>query len=140
MNNYWETNYKAGQEGPTLFRYSIRPHGKYDAAAVQRFGIERSQPLVAAPARGEAPVLSSLLLVDSDTALATSVRPDTSPQTLIVRLFNPTENATSVTLRNPEAAKLRIDLCDLTGFPLEQVAQPIPLQPYQFVTVRVAKQ
>jgi alpha-mannosidase len=140
MNNYWETNYKAGQEGPTLFRYSIRPHGKYDAAAVQRFGIERSQPLVAAPARGEAPVLSSLLLVDSDTVLATSVRPDTSPQTLIVRLFNPTENATSVTLRNPEAAKLRIDLCDLTGFPLEQVAQPIPLQPYQFVTVRVAKQ
>ena len=56
MNNYWETNYKAGQDGPTLFRYSICPHGKYDAAAVGRFGIERSQPLVAAPVNEETPV------------------------------------------------------------------------------------
>ena len=48
MNNYWETNYKASQEGMTTFRYSLLPHGPYDQAAAARFGIERSQPLVAA--------------------------------------------------------------------------------------------
>ena len=33
MNNHWWTNYKADQEGPTTFRYAIRPHGPYDAGA-----------------------------------------------------------------------------------------------------------
>ena len=28
MNNYWETNYKADQEGPTPFRYALLPHAK----------------------------------------------------------------------------------------------------------------
>ena len=26
MNNHWHTNYKADQEGPTVFRYVILPH------------------------------------------------------------------------------------------------------------------
>ena len=55
MNNHWFTNYKADQDGPTTFRYSLLPHKQYDPAAAQRFGIERSQPLVAAAARGAAP-------------------------------------------------------------------------------------
>ena len=55
MNNHWYTNYKADQEGPTTFRYAIRPHAGYDAVAAQRFGIECSQPLVVLPARGAAP-------------------------------------------------------------------------------------
>ena len=46
MNNYWHTNYKAYQEGPTIFRYSIRPHGAFDSGEAKRFGIERSQPLI----------------------------------------------------------------------------------------------
>jgi hypothetical protein len=53
-------------------------------------------------------------------------------------LFNPTEHPTDVTLRDPQGAKLRLELCDLTGFPLEAVSQPIQLQPFQFVTVRLA--
>jgi len=42
----WETNYKASQEGPTTFRYSIEPHGKFASGGAARFGAERSQPLV----------------------------------------------------------------------------------------------
>ncbi|MBI2435291.1 MAG: hypothetical protein HYV26_20730 [Candidatus Hydrogenedentes bacterium] len=49
MNNYWETNYKASQPGPTTFRYALQPHAAYDQGAVQRFGLERSQPLIAVP-------------------------------------------------------------------------------------------
>ena len=55
MNNYWETNYKASQEGMTTFRYSIMPHLQYDQAAAARFAIERSQPLLVRPARPRAP-------------------------------------------------------------------------------------
>jgi alpha-mannosidase len=43
MNNYWHTNFKADQEGMVRFRYVVRPHGAFDAAAAQRFGIERSR-------------------------------------------------------------------------------------------------
>ncbi len=47
-NNHWETNYKAGQEGPLKFRYVLRPHaGPCDQAAVQRFARGVHQPLLA---------------------------------------------------------------------------------------------
>ena len=50
MNNYWETNYLAAQEGKAVFRYSIRPHRGFDASEAERFGRERCQPLLAVPA------------------------------------------------------------------------------------------
>ena len=58
MNNHWHTNYRADQEGPTTFRYALLPHKQYDQAAAQRFGIEATEPLVAVPAAGAAPVAS----------------------------------------------------------------------------------
>jgi alpha-mannosidase len=45
MNNHWHTNYKADQEGPTVFRYSLLVHGAYDGEQAARFGIEASQPM-----------------------------------------------------------------------------------------------
>ncbi|NIN11431.1 MAG: glycosyl hydrolase family 38, partial [Gemmatimonadales bacterium] len=36
MNNYWETNYRAGQEGAHELRYSITPHLAFDEAAAER--------------------------------------------------------------------------------------------------------
>ena len=64
MNNYWETNYKADQEGPTVFRYALAPHGRFEAGAAARFGIERSQPLVAAPVALATPPVLPRLRVD----------------------------------------------------------------------------
>src|SRR6185312_8848713 len=47
MNNHWGTNYRAYQEGVVAFRYALRPHSGYDAAAANRFSIGLSQPLLA---------------------------------------------------------------------------------------------
>ena len=52
MNNHWHTNYRADQEGNTTFRYAIRPHHGYDPIAAARFGVEATEPLIAAPASG----------------------------------------------------------------------------------------
>ena len=60
MNNHWHTNYRADQEGETTFRYYLRPHGAYDAVAAARFGLETTQPLIVAPARGDKPAASRL--------------------------------------------------------------------------------
>ena len=52
MNNHWETNSRVEQEGWMTFRYAVRPHGTYDAAAAARFGVESTMPLIVAPAVG----------------------------------------------------------------------------------------
>ena len=98
MNNHWWTNYKADQEGPTTFRYSIRPHGAYDAGAAQRFGIESSQPLVVAAAQGPAPTGEPLLSVEPAGVVVTSIQPTEDGQAVAVRLFNATGAATKATV------------------------------------------
>ena len=52
MNNHWGTNYCADQQGLVEFRYSIAPHGAYDPLGATRFGVQRSQPLLASVGRG----------------------------------------------------------------------------------------
>ena len=55
MNNHWHTNYRAEQEGPTVFRYAIRPHKGFAPDDAAKFGVACSQPLIVAPASGPAP-------------------------------------------------------------------------------------
>ncbi|MHC4100670.1 MAG: polysaccharide lyase family protein [Planctomycetota bacterium] len=98
MNNYWETNYLAGQEGPTTFRYALRPHGPFDAAAAWRFGVERSQPLIPVPVGTATPVPTPPLRVGSRDVVVTSLRPSADGEALMVRLFNPSEQPRAATL------------------------------------------
>lgn len=158
MNNYWETNYKAGQEGPTTFRYALQPHGPYDAVQVQRFGTERSQPLLAVPVNPETEVLHAPLSVVGDGVVLTCLKPSDDSisrkdlpemrqilqevpaseqsRAVIVRLFN--------TLPFPAQARLQwrvplaedLQLCDLAERPKEPAPQTLELAPYQFVTLR----
>jgi hypothetical protein len=97
MNNYWETNYKASQEGPTVFRYALRPHGPYDQVAAQRFGIEQNQPLIAVPANN-APAMASTLQVTPDAVIVTSIRPIDNGAARLIRLFNTSEEAAEATV------------------------------------------
>jgi hypothetical protein len=100
MNNYWETNYKASQEGMTTFRYSLQPHGPYDAVAAARFGIERSQPLVAVPVAPETPPVDSLLRLDGDAGvIVSSLKPSRDGRAWMVRLFNTSTSPASVEMK-----------------------------------------
>ena len=71
-----------------MFRYAVLPHGQYDAAAAQRFGIESSQPLVAVSARGPAPGGQPFLTLDTAEVLVASIKPSEDGGAWIVRLFN----------------------------------------------------
>ena len=44
MNNHWHTNFPLTQDGQVTFRYRMLPHGAYDAARANRFGMEQAQP------------------------------------------------------------------------------------------------
>lgn len=89
MNNHWHTNYRADQEGPVWFHYAIRPHRAYDPAEAMRFGVDSTEPLIVAPATGEAPMPSQLSIMPSQV-IATAFKPSDDGKALIVRLFNPT--------------------------------------------------
>jgi hypothetical protein len=88
MNNYWETNYKASQEGVALFRYSIMPHQEFDAAAAARFGIERSQPLLPVPVDPHVPAAESLFRIEPESVLVSSLKPSDDGKAWIIRLYN----------------------------------------------------
>ena len=99
MNNHWFTNYKADQDGPTTFRYSLRPHGQYDQAAAERFGMECSQPLVAVAAQGAAPDSRPLVEVDTPKVIVASIKPSEDRKAMIVRLFGAGGRPAKATLR-----------------------------------------
>jgi hypothetical protein len=88
MNNYWETNYKADNEGATVLSYALRPHGRFDPAAAARFGAAASQPLVVAPVEKEAPLVRSPLTVEPAEVLVTSLKPSEDKKALMLRLYN----------------------------------------------------
>jgi len=95
MNNYWETNYKAGQEGPTVFRYSIRPHKRFDAAEAAKFGVERSQPLIVVPVSERTRVQESVLSVEPDEVIVTAFKVSEDGKARIIRLYNSSERTRS---------------------------------------------
>ncbi|MCA9167490.1 MAG: hypothetical protein KDB23_07465, partial [Planctomycetales bacterium] len=66
MNNHWGTNYRAYQEGPTIFRFVARPHHGASVAECTRFATNFSQPLVAFPGHGPAPSTTPRVQLDSD--------------------------------------------------------------------------
>jgi len=86
MNNHWGTNYRAYQEGPMEFRYALRPHSGYNAAAASRLAIGMTQPLVASKASAAALPAPPLRIEPSDV-LALALKPSDDGAAWMVRLF-----------------------------------------------------
>ncbi|NOX55836.1 MAG: hypothetical protein GXP27_15620 [Planctomycetes bacterium] len=136
MNNYWETNYKADQEGPTVFRYALQPHGPFDPAQCVKFGIERSQPLVVVPANPDVPVRGSAVRVEPASVIVTSLKPSRDGRALIVRLRNVSDQPVQARLSwlDPKPASLAI--CDPFEEPAAPVTGFVQLAPKGIVTLR----
>ena len=122
MNNYWHTNYKADQEGPVTFTYSILPHAAFNAVDAAKFGTERRQPLVVSLADASTPPRSSLLHLSSPNVLVSSIKPTADGQSWLAYLYNPTEknqrvafvwnNGSPVSIRSSDAAGQTITRTD----------------------------
>ncbi len=97
MNNYWHTNYKADQEGPVTFSYSIRPHASFAAAEAAKFGMERRQPLLLEADETSKPI-APLVELSSEQVLVSSIRPLASGVWL-AHFYNPTASTQKAGLR-----------------------------------------
>lgn len=138
MNNHWETNYRAYQEGVVEFRYALRAHGGYDPAAASRFSIGLSQPLLASPAISESPA-PSLLRIEPADVLALALKPSDDGRGLIVRLFGASGEDRNAQLHWSEPAHRRIWLSDLSEVPIKAIGQEIPVAGWDLVTLRAER-
>ena len=137
MNNYWETNYKAGQEGPTTFRYSIRPHRGFDSGKASKFGIERSQPLIAVPIDKDTPVRRSILRVEPAGVIVTAFKSADVGKAWIVRLFNASGRPAKVRIIWAKPAPKNVWLSNLAEEKVAEIIRPLEMAAYEFVTLRV---
>ena len=137
MNNYWETNYKAGQEGPTTFRYSIKPHKRFDSGSAARFGTERSQPLIAVPVDSRIPIQSSILSVKPTRVIVTAFKPSEDGEAKIVRLFNAGGRPEKARLAWAKPAPKTVWLSNFAEESISKISGPIDMAAYEIVTLRI---
>ena len=135
MNNHWHTNYRAEQEGPTVFRYFIFPHGPYAQTQAALRGLQCSQPLVVALARGEVPTVPRLEL-SNPNVLASAFKPAETGNAIVIRLFGASGRDEQVQLTWPYRKPAGLWLSDASEKPLRPVNGPIDVPAYGIVTIR----
>ena len=135
MNNHWETNSRAEQEGWTTFRYAIRPHGTYDAVSAARFGVESTMPLVAAAAVGDKPAASRLTIKPANL-LATALKPSDDGKAIIVRLYGASGKNAVARLTWSQPVPKAVWLSDASEQPLNPAAEAIEVPAWSIVTLR----
>ena len=140
MNNHWHTNYRAEQEGPTVFRYVIRPHdgGAADLQAAQD-ALEYSQPLLVLPACGEQPTSALFRVVSApggSTVQVTAFKPSEDGKAWIIRLFGCSGTNEQVTLEWSRRQPGQLWLSDNSESPVQAVSGPVEVPAWSIVTLR----
>jgi len=107
MNNLWHTNFRADQEGPTVFRYYIQAHESgYNSFRANQTGLNNHQPLVAAAASTDAP--NALNVKIEGKGIYTEIlKPADDGNAIIAMIVNSSDTETEVKLnpRNGKAIK-----------------------------------
>ena len=134
MNNYWHTNYKAYQEGPTTFRYCLKPHKGFDSAEAKRFGIESSQPLIAVPVTGNNPVIKPEKTLSSGNIIVSSIKPCDNGKFLLVRLFNASDKPERLT----RPAHKQVWLSNPSGKTIAEFPAYKDMAGYEIITLKVS--
>jgi hypothetical protein len=139
MNNHWHTNYRAEQEGPTVFRYYLFPHEDgYSPEFASRVAREISQPLVVLPARGPASELAPFYVYPAAVQV-TCYKPSEDGKAEIVRLFNPTEKPLSASLNWTANTNRPLWLSDAGEQPLRRAGTKIEVPAKSIITVRAER-
>jgi hypothetical protein len=113
MNNHWFTNFPLTQDGPVTFRYRILPHGRYDAATANRFGLEQSQSLVSLAASTNAIPIQPITLEGSTAVTASILKSTDNSKTMIIRLRSVSARDETVNLSWPAGDPKLLNSCEM---------------------------
>jgi alpha-mannosidase len=138
MNNHWHTNYRADQEGPTVFRFAIRAHKRFEPEAAATFGTECAQPLLAttAASRGNA---TSRLRLSSDEVLITALKPSDDGKADVVRLFGASGKTQRVRLHWSDPAPRQVWISDLSQKQARVAGHTIEVPGWGLITLRAER-
>lgn len=139
MNNYWHTNYKADQEGPATFRFSILLHAGFRSEQAVRFGRECREPLVVVPDDQVALPPGSLFRIRPAEVLVSSLKPLPGGNAWLICLYNPTGTDQIAALDwNPTSA-VTISSSASSGHAGAKISGEIKIAAWDSVYVRVEK-
>jgi alpha-mannosidase len=135
MNNHWHTNYRAEQEGRTVFRYAIHPHKAFAPDDAARFGAGCSQPLLAMNGTA-AQTLKSRLRLSSEQVLVSALKPSDDGKGLIVRLFGASGKTEKVKLSWASPAPHHVWLSDTSEAAKQDCSNSVEVPGWGIVTLR----
>lgn len=138
LNNHWETNYRAYQDGIITFRYALRPHGNFQSAEAHRFATGLTQPLVVTAAAGQEHTSPKLTLSSPDVVVET-LKPSEDGKAWIVTLFNASARQAQTSLQWPGLAG-GMHYSNTAESSLSPVNGPVEIAPWDVVTVRMERQ
>jgi alpha-mannosidase len=119
-----------------MFRYSLLPHRQYDPVAAQRFGIERSQPLVVTPARGATLDVRPFLTLDTPEVIVASIKPSNDRKAWIVRLFGAGGKTARLDLHWGQSAPKTVWISNLAEEQAKVATGPVEVPAFGIVTLR----
>jgi hypothetical protein len=137
MNNYWETNYRAGQGGLHEFHYALQPHLEFSASAAERFAAGVAQPLVVISVDGDAPAPALPFEASAEHSVVTLLSLNVSDARFVLRLYNPTRSDDVVRFKARDSRSLHLYRSDMRQRQLETEANEVPLSPHHVVTLVV---
>jgi len=88
MNNYWETNYAAAQEGKCSMYYVISPHEGFNATEAEKQAIGLRQPLLSRKGGGWQKSKEPLFSLQNNDLIITALKPVDRGKNILVTLYN----------------------------------------------------
>jgi len=137
MNNHWETNYRAYQEGLVTFHYALRPHKKLVPVEATEFATGLTQPLIVTKSAGEN-ISVPKLQVDSKNIVVLSLKPSEDGKALMVTLFNASDTPEKTTLKWSSPVKANY-LSNTSEVAMKAIVGEIEVPAWDVVTIRSEK-
>jgi len=140
MNNSWNTNYKADQEGKVTFEYAFSVHNNFNYSKACRFGIEQSQPLMVAYGAQKEYRQNSFFIPDEKSPVViTSIKPSADGKGFIMRLYNPT-NSESEVIINPKKTSAKVYLSNGKESEVGVLANKTVFTAFEVKTIKIITQ
>jgi alpha-mannosidase len=152
MNNYWDTNYRAGQSGDFVFRFTVTSSAQINGPALSRLGLEEMRPAeldyvvsqdkVGNPERPLPASGEGFLETSSENInLVTWKRAEDGNGT-ILRLAETGGQPAQAEIRFPHSRVTSANLCsgvedNRESLPVTNTGIRLAFKPFQVLTVRV---
>jgi alpha-mannosidase len=152
MNNYWHTNYRAGQGGNFTFRYALTSAPQLHGAVLTKLGLEEMRPaevdyVVSQDKPGNPPRPlpaegANFLNSSGDNVALITWKEAENGEGTILRLQEiagkPATAQVSFTKTNISSARLCSSVeADIHSLPVESNAVRLTFQPFEVLTVRL---